>query len=95
MASVIVYGTGKQFFCNEGDNLLNVLLCAGVYVNNPCNGSGTCGKCKVRIRAGEIAAAAETEKKLLRTEELTSGIRLSCMVEVHGDIEVELLQKGA
>jgi uncharacterized 2Fe-2S/4Fe-4S cluster protein (DUF4445 family) len=93
MASVIVYGTGKQFFCNEGDNLLNVLLCAGVYVNNPCNGSGTCGKCKVRIRAGEIAAAAETEKKLLRTEELTSGIRLSCMVEVHGDIEVELLQK--
>ncbi len=93
MASVIICGIGKQFHCNEGDNLLKVLLGEAVYVNNPCNGRGTCGKCKIKICSGEVAPADETEKKLLRTEELSSGIRLSCMVEVHGDIKVELLIK--
>ena len=43
-------------------------------MDNPCNGNGTCGKCKVYILSGDKA-----------------GVRLSCLVEVTEDLEVELL----
>ncbi|MFR7442651.1 MAG: hypothetical protein ACLUUO_03115 [Sellimonas intestinalis] len=41
-------------------------------MDNPCNGNGTCGKCKVYILSGDQA-----------------GVRLSCLVEVTEDLEVE------
>ncbi|HBA62372.1 MAG TPA: ferredoxin, partial [Lachnospiraceae bacterium] len=66
---------------------------AGIFVENPCNGTGVCGKCKVHILSGECAPMSETEKGLLKDAEIESGIRLSCMTEVTGDIEIELLQK--
>ena len=29
--------------CDTGSRLMDVLLDAGVFVDNPCNGNGTCG----------------------------------------------------
>lgn len=52
MVSVTIQGTEVPILCEEGENLLKALLEAGVYVDNPCNGAGTCGKCNVRIWRG-------------------------------------------
>ena len=93
MASVTIKQTGRRICCAEGANLLKVLLDAGVFVDNPCNGTGICGKCRVRILGGSFSPMSETEKKLLKPEEVQTGIRLSCMTEVHGEAEAELLQK--
>ncbi|MBO4214198.1 MAG: DUF4445 domain-containing protein [Lachnospiraceae bacterium] len=41
--------TGKKFTVEAGVNLLKALLSENIYVDNACNGMGTCGKCKVYI----------------------------------------------
>lgn len=93
MASVMIRQTGRKICCDEGENLLKVLLDAGIFVDNPCNGTGICGKCKVRILSGEISPMSDEERKFLKPEEVQAGVRLSCMTEVSGEVEVELLQK--
>ena len=79
--------------CKSGVNLLQTLLDAGIFVDNACSGKGICGKCKVKVLKGSLSEASETEKKVLKEEELADGIRLSCLAEVTGDVEIALLQK--
>ena len=93
MASVTILQTGQKIECGEGASLLKTLLDAGVFVDNPCNGTGVCGKCKVRILTGECSPMSGTEKRLLTEKEIDEGIRLSCMTEVLENVEIETLQK--
>lgn len=79
--------------CKSGANLLQTLLDAGIFVDNACSGKGICGKCKVKVLNGFLSEASETEKKVLKEQELEDGIRLSCLAEVTGDVEIALLQK--
>ena len=60
MPSVTVDKTGEKINCNENANLLRTLLDAGVFVDNPCNGIGVCGECKVKIVAGRGSEMSET-----------------------------------
>lgn len=82
-----------RVFCENGANLLQALLDAGIFVDNACSGKGICGKCKVKVLKGSLSETSETEKKVLKEQELTDGIRLSCLAEVTGDVEIALLQK--
>jgi len=96
MAEIQIALSRKRICCEDGSNLLQALLEAGVFVDNPCGGKGICGKCKIRVISGgedNISPVTETEKKHLTKEELTSGIRLSCLAEVHGQVGIELLEK--
>ncbi len=49
MARIEIVNDGTVRECAEGANLLAELLRAGAFVDNPCNGTGVCGKCKVQI----------------------------------------------
>ena len=99
MPEIKIRGTGETIICEQGSRLLQALLANGVFVDNPCNGTGVCGKCKVRVleiednNHGAVSAMTETERQMLKPEEISGGIRLSCMTNVYGDIQVELLQK--
>ena len=75
------------------ENLLEKLRKEGRFVENPCNGKGICGKCKVKILSGDAGEVTETERHFLSEEELARGIRLSCMVYPEEELEVETLQK--
>jgi len=37
----------------DGTNLLEAARKAGVFIAAPCDGSGTCGKCRVKIPAAQ------------------------------------------
>ncbi len=52
------------------ENLLEKLRKEGRFVENPCNGKGICGKCKVKILSGDAGEVTETEKHFLSEEEL-------------------------
>lgn len=93
MPKIIVQPSGKQYEYVAGETLLEILLAQKIFVDNPCNGKGVCGKCRVKILSGDIGALTETEEKLLKPEELENGIRLSCLVRPEGNLEIELLQK--
>lgn len=93
MPKITVKPSGKVYEYEVGATLLEILLAQKIFVDNPCNGKGVCGKCRVRILSGDLPEPKETEIKLLKEEELASGVRLSCLVKPESDLEVELLQK--
>ena len=93
MFTLTVMPEGKTYECEEGPSLLDHLLNQEIFVDNPCNGKGICGKCRVRIVEGSVGELTETESKFIGEADALRGIRLSCLVYPSSDITVELLQK--
>jgi uncharacterized 2Fe-2S/4Fe-4S cluster protein (DUF4445 family) len=71
----------------EGENLLNVAANAGVYIHAFCGGEGVCGKCKVKIEQGQVAATQATQ---LKSAEIEQGFRLACQSKVVSDLVVQI-----
>lgn len=69
----------------QGENLLQAAISAGVRVYASCGGAGTCGTCKVKIESGEVATT-RTEK--LSDEEYQQGIRQACQSRVMTNLSV-------
>lgn len=93
MPRLKVQPSGKTYEYEAGESLLEILLAQKIFVDNPCNGKGVCGKCRVRILNGDAPEATATEKGFIKEEELKNGVRLSCLVKPDRDLEVELLQR--
>lgn len=92
MPDIIIKNTESSFEYSPGKNLLEILVENNIFIDNPCNGKGSCGKCKVKILDGEISKPSETELKFLNENELSEGIRLSCLINPTSNITVETLQ---
>ncbi|OKY76149.1 MAG: ferredoxin [Desulfobulbaceae bacterium DB1] len=71
----------------DGENLLAAAAGAGVYLHAYCGGDGVCGKCKVKIVEGEVAA---DRGQHLKSTEYDQGIRLACQASVVSDVVVEI-----
>ena len=70
-----------------GLTLLEAAKQAGVAIDAPCGGSGTCGKCRVRLLAGDPEMEANPH---LSREDFAAGWRLACCSRVTGDTTVEV-----
>jgi uncharacterized 2Fe-2S/4Fe-4S cluster protein (DUF4445 family) len=68
----------------EGKTLLALLRKRQVFLDAPCNGKGTCGKCKIKFLSG-APEATEKERRLLTEKELAAGMRLACHTVPQGD----------
>jgi len=90
MPTIHILETGRRITCAAGENLLQVLHKAEVFIENPCNGTGVCGKCRVRILDGEASPVHATERRLLTEGEIEKGIRLACLTQIIGDLDLEL-----
>ena len=66
-----------------------LLLRQGIYIDQPCGGTGLCGKCRV-ILSGTIPEPTSKEKKIFSEEELSSGFRLACQAKASGGMEVTI-----
>ena len=93
MPILTVASEEKQYEFKAGRSLMDIMLDAGMFIDNACGGKGLCGKCRVRITEGDAGEVSETERGILREEELSQGIRLACLVFPEGDISIEPLQK--
>ena len=71
----------------EGENLLAAAAKAGVYVHAFCGGDGVCGKCKMKIKEGELP---REQAQNLKASEYKEGIRLACQTPVVSDMVVEV-----
>jgi uncharacterized 2Fe-2S/4Fe-4S cluster protein (DUF4445 family) len=91
MPRIIVHKNGQTIEKDVLGNitLLEALRITGNFPPSPCNGKGTCGKCRVLVKRG-IDFYTDQEKKILSIEEMRKGIHLSCMIRVNDDIEVTL-----
>ncbi len=87
MKKVTFYPANKEILCNYGDNLLEVARKADIFIEAPCNGSVSCGKCKVKLLKGNVRSADDTVRTTFKLEE---GYISACHSEVINDIEIEV-----
>lgn len=93
MTIINIRSSRQQIEVKSGQSLMTTLVHAGVFVDNPCNGKGTCGKCKVQITSGEVNEPCQTESGMLTQDEFQQGIRLACFIYPENDLSVEVIQK--
>jgi uncharacterized 2Fe-2S/4Fe-4S cluster protein (DUF4445 family) len=84
---VIFHPEGRVVEVERGSRLLDAAHAAGVVVDSPCGGEGNCGRCRVRIRHGEINAPPTTH---LTPRQMRAGYCLACQATVAGDLVVEV-----
>ena len=90
MAKVIFKPQGKEIQCEVGEKLLDVARKADIFIDAPCNGSQSCGKCKVKLLEGKC----DTEKTVhISDEEWEQGYILACATKVTEDIVIEVPSK--
>ncbi|MBR1985850.1 MAG: DUF4445 domain-containing protein [Mogibacterium sp.] len=93
MPNLKVMPEEKLYGFASGKNLMEIMLDAGLFIDNACGGKGLCGKCRVKITEGDAGEPGETERGILKAEELEQGVRLACLAYPVSDITIELLQK--
>lgn len=74
-----------------GANLMKSLLDAGIPVASSCNGDGVCAKCKVVIVDGVNNLSSETDIEIFLKQKfaIPHNFRISCQVQVNGDITID------
>jgi uncharacterized 2Fe-2S/4Fe-4S cluster protein (DUF4445 family) len=71
----------------EGTNLLDAALAAGVHIDAACGGQGACGKCRVKVKEGGLDSP---QTQNLDGEAYGQGVRLACRSSVIGDCTIEI-----
>lgn len=69
----------------KGTTILQVALTAGMEMDSPCGGKGTCGKCVVEIVSGQVDMKPD---KPARADKLKTGFVLACQALVKENITV-------
>ena len=69
----------------EQETILEAARRAGLVIESPCNGNGTCGKCKVRLADGsKVLACRETAREAMTVE----------LLERHDSEGIQIKQSG-
>lgn len=90
MIKVLFKSHQKEAYCKEGDLLLDVARDADIFIDAPCNGNISCGKCKVKLLKGKV----DTERtRHITDEEIKQGYILACNSKVISDIEIDVPSK--
>lgn len=85
---VTFFPSGRTVHVDPDTTLLQAAVEAGVSVQTPCGGNGTCGKCRVRLRDGQAPAIGSSAH--LSQAELDAGWRLACTTPVTGPLTVDI-----
>lgn len=90
MIKVLFKSHQKEAYCKEGDLLLDVARDADIFIDAPCNGNVSCGKCKIKLLKGKV----DTERtRHITDEEIKQGYILACNSKVISDIEIDVPSK--
>lgn len=81
--------SGRTVYVLPGTLLLEAAGRAGIVLQTPCGGKGTCGKCKVRIAQGECTPSSSSASSLSE-EQVEKGYRLACQVHIGTPLVVEI-----
>lgn len=72
---------------DEGANLMETAVAAGVHINASCGGAGVCGTCNVLVKNGQVES---TKTNKVSDSDYKKGIRQSCQSRVLSDLIVEI-----
>jgi uncharacterized 2Fe-2S/4Fe-4S cluster protein (DUF4445 family) len=89
MAQVFFQSANRWITVPEGLTVLEAARRVKVVIEAPCNGNGTCGKCKVKL--GPIPQEMEAGKSDLSPWEKGWEPVLACQTVIHGDVSIKIL----
>ncbi|CAA9570757.1 MAG: Ferredoxin [uncultured Thermomicrobiales bacterium] len=93
MAKVTMEGLGETE-CADGRRLVLCIEDAGIDILHRCGGNARCTTCRVEITGGDAGPMTDAESSKLATlGDIPSSLRLSCQVQVRGDITVKVLRR--
>jgi uncharacterized 2Fe-2S/4Fe-4S cluster protein (DUF4445 family) len=84
---VVFVPDGRTLYVPDGQTLMEAARAAGVPLNAPCGGNGTCGGCRVLIPQNP-PPPTDVCRRELTGEELHRHMRLACQVRVRSDMRV-------
>lgn len=87
--SVTFEPSGRRVFVLPGTSLVEAAGRAGIILQTPCGGQGTCGKCRLRVVRGETTSE-EVHSRALSKKAFADGFRLACRTRVQGDLTVDV-----
>ncbi|NLL90188.1 MAG: 2Fe-2S iron-sulfur cluster binding domain-containing protein, partial [Dehalococcoidales bacterium] len=72
---------------NQGDNLMEAAMAAGVHINASCGGAGVCGTCNVIIKRGQVESVRADK---ISEHDYKKGFRQACKSKIMSDLVVEI-----
>lgn len=90
MLTVVAEDRGLVVHVEHGCSLNRALEQAGVNLEGPCGGRGTCGQCEVVISGGAVTPPTRAELRRLNEQKRQQGCRLACQTRVLGDLSVTI-----
>jgi uncharacterized 2Fe-2S/4Fe-4S cluster protein (DUF4445 family) len=93
MININIPRKNKTITSETGEKLLKILIDNGEFVEGPCGGRGSCGRCKIKHISGDLPLIIEDERRLLSEEEINNGIRLSCLISPPSDIQIDIIDQ--
>lgn len=81
--------SGKVVHVASGAPMREATARAGVLLDFPCGGQGTCGKCRVKF-VMDAPAPLAVERALLSVAELDAGVRLACATHIEKSCTVDI-----
>ena len=72
---------GRSAYVLRGAKLPEAAADAGLTIDQPCGGAGTCGKCRVQVTGGACEPNS-TDRAKLSPQELSDGWRLACQTTI-------------
>jgi len=89
MVRVRFFPEDKVVEVERGITILEAAGRAGVAIESPCNGAGTCGKCRVRVSSVAPGGVRDTSSPRPHGEGREAPFLPACRTEVYGDVTVE------
>lgn len=86
-AHVQVRPSGREFFVDGNDSLLEAALHAGLSLDYGCS-IGSCGKCKARVVSGQVQRTRHSDYALTAAEK-TANVVLMCCHTALSDLVIE------
>ncbi|HPU29999.1 MAG TPA: ASKHA domain-containing protein [Syntrophorhabdaceae bacterium] len=77
------------YTAEEGENLLDFAMSAGININASCGGFGTCGRCRLKLIEGNIEYRGQRESSGSETDK-KEDIILACQSYIKGDAIIEI-----
>lgn len=102
MYHLIFQPFGTKAEAEDGKTILQAAREAGIGIPAYCGGEKSCGKCRVKLAAGNfdkyqitsvmdhLSPISDEEKAHFTQEEIKSGYRLACMAQIKGDVVIEV-----
>ncbi len=87
MPHIVFQPSNKAIDVPPGVTLADAVRAAGFRLSTPCGGKGLCGKCRVRVIAGDVGIDAG-QQRCLPPELLADGWRAACIVNDYPDLVI-------